>query len=80
MSNSAPSTPDLDVVVVGAGIVGLAAARAVQTNRPGTRVTVVEKEPKVAAHQTGRNSGVIHSGIYYPPGSNKANMVAAGAS
>ncbi|HOT79319.1 MAG TPA: L-2-hydroxyglutarate oxidase [Microthrixaceae bacterium] len=80
MSNNAPSTPDLDVVVVGAGIVGLAAARAVQTNRPGTRVTVVEKEPKVAAHQTGRNSGVIHSGIYYPPGSNKANMVAAGRS
>lgn len=76
---TSPST-DLDVVVVGAGIVGLASARAVQLNRPGARVTVVDKEPRVAAHQTGRNSGVIHSGIYYPPGSNKANMVAAGRS
>ncbi len=81
MSNTIPSTSlDADVVVVGAGIVGLASARAVQKNRPGTRVTVVEKESKVAAHQTGRNSGVIHSGIYYPPGSNKANMVASGRS
>ena len=75
MSNS-----DLDVVVVGAGIVGLASARAVQQQRPDASVTIVDKEATVAAHQTGRNSGVIHSGIYYPPGSNKANMVKAGRS
>ncbi|MFN8051465.1 MAG: L-2-hydroxyglutarate oxidase [Acidimicrobiales bacterium] len=80
MTNPSSSTTDLDVVVVGAGIVGLASARAVQRARPGANVTVIEKESKVAAHQTGRNSGVIHSGIYYPPGSNKANMVAAGRS
>lgn len=71
-------TSDLDLLVVGAGIIGLASARAVQRLRPGTRVTVVEKETREAAHQTGRNSGVIHSGIYYPPGSNKANMVRTG--
>lgn len=75
-----PASPpaDLDVVVVGAGIVGLASARAVQQLRPDAKVTVVDKESKAAAHQTGRNSGVIHSGIYYPPGSNKANMVKSG--
>ena len=64
------------VVVVGAGIVGLAtAARLV---RDGHRVTVLEKEDGPARHQTGRNSGVIHSGLYYAPGSLKARMAAAG--
>ncbi|OJV83412.1 MAG: hydroxyglutarate oxidase [Cellulomonas sp. 73-92] len=64
------------VVVVGAGIVGLAtAARLV---RQGERVTVLEKEAGPARHQTGRNSGVIHSGLYYAPGSLKARMAAAG--
>jgi L-2-hydroxyglutarate oxidase len=64
------------VVVVGAGIVGLAvAARLV---RDGDRVTVLEKEDGPARHQTGRNSGVIHSGLYYAPGSLKAAMAAAG--
>ena len=72
------TSTDLDLVVIGAGIVGLASARAVQQLRPDTRVTVIEKESKAAAHQTGRNSGVIHSGIYYPPGSNKAAMVKSG--
>ena len=71
---------DFDVVVVGAGIVGLASARAVQRRDPGAKVTVLDKEPALASHQTGRNSGVIHSGIYYPPGSNKAKMVATGRS
>ena len=62
------------VVVVGAGIVGLAtAARLV---RDGHRVTVLEKEDGPARHQTGRNSGVIHSGLYYAPGSLKARMAA----
>jgi len=66
------------VVVVGGGIVGLATARALQQHMPDTVVTVVEKEHHVAAHQTGRNSGVIHSGIYYAPGSQKAELVASG--
>jgi L-2-hydroxyglutarate oxidase len=65
-------TAPADVLVVGGGIVGLASARALQIRLPGARVTVLEKEAALAAHQTGRNSGVIHSGIYYKPGSHKA--------
>ncbi len=65
------------VIVVGGGIVGLATARALA--RRGDEVTVLEKEPALATHQTGRNSGVIHSGIYYPPGSLKATMAVRGA-
>jgi L-2-hydroxyglutarate oxidase len=70
--------PDVDVVVIGGGIVGLATARALLADRPGAAVAVVEKEPAVARHQSGRNSGVIHSGIYYRPGSAKAHLVARG--
>jgi len=66
------------VVVIGGGIVGLATARAVLDQRPGTEVIVVEKESAIARHQTGHNSGVIHSGIYYRPGSDKARLVARG--
>lgn len=69
---------DRDVVVVGAGIVGLSVATALLEARPDARVTVLEKEPGIALHQTGRNSGVIHSGIYYKPGSLKARMVDRG--
>lgn len=65
------------VVVVGSGIVGLATAARLAAR--GDRVTVLEKEPVLAAHQTGRNSGVIHSGLYYPPGSLKATLGTAGA-
>jgi L-2-hydroxyglutarate oxidase len=65
------------VVVVGGGIVGLATARALA--RRGDDVTVLEKETELATHQTGRNSGVIHSGIYYAPGSLKATMAVRGA-
>lgn len=65
------------VVVVGGGIVGLATARALA--RRGDDVTVLEKETALATHQTGRNSGVIHSGIYYAPGSLKATMAVRGA-
>jgi len=65
------------VVVVGAGIVGLAVADRLAAR--GDRVTVVEKESSLAQHQTGRNSGVIHSGLYYPPGSLKARMCVAGS-
>ncbi len=61
-----------DVVIVGGGIVGLAVAYKLAVARPGLRATVLEKEDRLAAHQTGRNSGVVHSGIYYRPGSLKA--------
>ena len=61
-----------DVIVVGAGIVGLATALQLKKMKPALNILVVEKENKVAAHQTGNNSGVIHSGIYYKPGSLKA--------
>lgn len=63
-----------DFAVVGGGIVGLATARELQRRRPGARIAVLEKESRWAAHQTGHNSGVIHSGIYYKPGSMKARL------
>ncbi len=62
----------LDVAVVGGGIVGLATARAIVSARPGAQLALFEKESRIAQHQTGRNSGVLHSGIYYQPGSQKA--------
>jgi len=65
-------------VVVGAGIVGLASAHQILERRPGLTVVVLDKEPTLAHHQTGHNSGVIHSGIYYHPDSHKAQMVANG--
>ena len=68
-----------DVALVGAGIVGLATARELLRRRPGLRVALVEKEPAIGEHQTGHNSGVIHSGIYYAPGSLKAKACVAGA-
>lgn len=66
------------VLVVGGGIVGLAAARAIAGLPGAPRVVLLEKEPRLAAHQTGRNSGVVHSGIYYRPGSAKARTCRAG--
>lgn len=65
--------PPDSLLIIGAGIVGLATAYQAQRRFPALRVTVLDKEPVVAAHQTGRNSGVIHSGIYYKPGSLKAS-------
>ncbi|MEV2228520.1 L-2-hydroxyglutarate oxidase [Streptomyces phaeochromogenes] len=70
---------DCDVLVIGGGIVGLSTAYAITRAAPGTRVTVLEKEPGPARHQTGRNSGVIHSGIYYRPNSLKARYAVRGA-
>ncbi|MFF8448969.1 L-2-hydroxyglutarate oxidase [Streptomyces leeuwenhoekii] len=70
---------DCDVLVIGGGIVGLSTAYAISRAAPGTRVTVLEKEPGPARHQTGRNSGVVHSGIYYRPGSLKARYAVRGA-
>jgi (S)-2-hydroxyglutarate dehydrogenase len=66
-------------VIVGAGIVGLAVAHRLLLDRPQSTVTVLEKEPRVGAHQSGRNSGVIHSGAYYRPGSVRARLCVAGA-
>ncbi len=69
---------DFDVVVVGGGIVGLASAYKITLSHPNIRLAVLEKEDKLAAHQTGHNSGVIHSGLYYEPGSNKAKTCTKG--
>jgi L-2-hydroxyglutarate oxidase LhgO len=68
-----------DLAVVGGGIVGLATARALLAERPDLRLVILEKEARLASHQTGHNSGVIHSGIYYKPGSHKARLCVEGA-
>lgn len=60
------------MIIIGAGIVGLATALKIQNKKPGTKITILEKEPGPAMHQTGNNSGVIHAGVYYKPGSLKA--------
>lgn len=67
-----------DIIVLGGGIVGLATALEVQRREPAARILLVEKEAAVALHQTGRNSGVIHAGVYYAPGSLKARFCRAG--
>jgi L-2-hydroxyglutarate oxidase len=68
-----------DVVVIGAGILGLAVARELHKRRPDLSISVLEKEPDVGAHQTSHNSGVVHAGIYYAPGSLKARLCVEGA-
>lgn len=68
-----------DCVIIGGGIVGLATAVALSRKNPGARIVVLEKEQELACHQTGRNSGVIHSGIYYKPGSFKARFAREGS-
>lgn len=67
-----------DVVIVGGGIVGLATAYRLLERRPDLRLTVVEKEDELATHQTGHNSGVLHAGLYYAPGSLKAQLCREG--
>jgi len=69
---------DETIGIIGAGIVGLAIGRELAGRRPGARVVVVEKESRVAVHQTGHNSGVVHAGIYYQPGSLKARLCTRG--
>lgn len=69
---------EFDYVVIGGGLVGLATARAVLLRNPGVRLALVEKEGHWAAHQSGRNSGVLHSGVYYPKGSLKAQLTLGG--
>jgi L-2-hydroxyglutarate oxidase LhgO len=71
--------PKFDIAIVGAGIVGLATAMELVERRPDLKLVVLDKEGEVAAHQTGHNSGVIHAGLYYKPGSLKAQMVVEGA-
>jgi L-2-hydroxyglutarate oxidase len=70
--------PSTDIVIIGAGIVGLATAYALAQQYPDKRLIVLEKESGLARHQTGHNSGVLHSGIYYKPGSYKAVSSLAG--
>ena len=67
-----------DFCVVGGGIVGLATAREILRRRPGASLVLLEKETDLAAHQTGHNSGVIHAGVYYAPGSLKARLCRIG--
>lgn len=67
-----------DVIVIGGGIVGLATAFRLLESRPSLKVLLLEKESKLAAHQTGNNSGVLHSGLYYKPGSEKAILSVSG--
>lgn len=76
---AAPPPSRVDLAVVGGGILGLAAARELLHRHPRLRVCVLEKEPEIGRHQTGRNSGVIHAGIYYVPGSLKARLCVEGA-
>lgn len=71
--------PMVGTCVVGGGIVGLATARGLQRAHPGASVLVLEKGESLAGHQTGHNSGVIHAGIYYQPGSLKARLCREGA-
>lgn len=72
-------TDEFDLIVIGGGIVGLATAVTLSGTYPGLKLAVVEKEPAIAGHQTGHNSGVIHSGLYYRPGSLKADLCVRGA-
>jgi L-2-hydroxyglutarate oxidase len=67
-----------DIAIIGGGIVGLATALALNAQFPRRSIAIIEKEPEVALHQTGRNSGVIHAGIYYKPGSYKARLCVEG--
>jgi L-2-hydroxyglutarate oxidase len=76
---SAEPPTECDVVVVGAGIIGLATARELAQRHDGMRVAVLEREPRIGSHQTGASSGVIHAGIYYAPGSLKARLCVQGA-
>lgn len=77
--SSAGATGSYDYAIIGGGIVGLATAWALLKRQPGSSLVILEKEQDLALHQTGHNSGVIHAGIYYAPGSLKAQLCRAGA-
>src|SRR5712691_8198184 len=76
---SSTTSETCDILVIGAGIVGLSIARELKRRNTAARVVLLEKEPAVGLHASGRNSGVLHSGIYYPAGSLKGQLCAAGA-
>ena len=67
-----------DIIIIGGGIVGLATGLKLKEQKPELKVAILEKESELAKHQTGNNSGVIHSGLYYKPGSLKATNCIAG--
>src|SRR5438067_4030663 len=80
-TNSAAESPLVhraSVVIVGAGLVGMATALKLARSRPDLRIAVLEKEPRVASHQSTHNSGVLHAGLYYTPGSRKARLAVDG--
>src|SRR5580704_262619 len=79
MPSASDPSGECDLAVVGAGILGLGVARELSRRHPGLSLVVLEKEPRTGAHQTGHNSGVIHAGIYYKPGSLKAQLCVHGA-
>ena len=70
---------EYDIAIIGAGILGLAIGMRLTEKFPSKKIIVIEKESGVAYHQTGHNSGVIHAGIYYSPGSQKANFCSEGS-
>jgi L-2-hydroxyglutarate oxidase len=76
---TAPPPERCDIAVVGGGIVGLAIAREMIQRKPAASVAVLERESEIGTHQTGHNSGVIHAGVYYVPGSLKARLCVEGA-
>jgi L-2-hydroxyglutarate oxidase len=78
-SHDTPAPERCDLAVVGGGIVGLALARELTRRRPSASLCVLEREAEIATHQTGHNSGVIHAGVYYTPGSLKARLCVEGA-
>jgi NADPH-dependent 2,4-dienoyl-CoA reductase/sulfur reductase-like enzyme len=78
ISGSTMAEAAYDIAVIGGGIVGLATANALLESRPGLKLVLLEAEDRFAAHQTGHNSGVIHSGLYYKPGSKKAQYSVEG--
>jgi 2-hydroxyglutarate dehydrogenase len=81
VSSTAQSAPpaECDIAVVGGGIVGLATARELAARHPDARIVLLEREPRLAGHQTTHSSGVIHAGIYYRPGSLKARLCVSGS-
>lgn len=76
--STGPIPARVDIAIIGAGILGLAVARELLARHPETRIAVLEREAAVAAHQTGHNSGVVHAGLYYTPGSLKARLTRQG--